>query len=71
VPARSLNRNCARRQISVEETLANLDAVGADVNAVAAEYFRTEDIAFAALGDLNGFSIDRNRLDVAQTARIG
>lgn len=53
------------RQISVEETLANLDAVTLDdVNAIAEEYFRTEDIAFAALGDLSGFSIDRNRLDV-------
>ena len=53
------------RQISVEETLANLDAVTRDdVNAIAEEYFRTEDIAFAALGDLNGFAIDRDRLDV-------
>ena len=44
-----------------------LDAVTrADVNSIAEEYFRTEDIAFAALGDLSGFAIDRNRLDVGK-----
>jgi len=53
------------RQISVDETLANLEAVtSSDVNEIAEEFFRTEKIAFAALGDLNGFAIDRNRLDV-------
>ena len=53
------------RQLSVEETLANLDAVTCDdVNAVAQEFFRTEKIAFAALGNLDGLSIDRGLLSI-------
>ena len=34
------------------------------VQEIAAEYFRTEKIAFAALGDLDGVRIDRDRLRV-------
>jgi predicted Zn-dependent peptidase len=53
------------RQISIEETLAGIDAVTLDdVQEIAAEYFRTEKIAFAALGDLDGVRIDRDRLRV-------
>ncbi|MFL6468746.1 MAG: M16 family metallopeptidase [Pyrinomonadaceae bacterium] len=53
------------RQISVEETIANLDAVTCDdVNAVAAEFFRTEWLAFAALGNLDGLKIDRGLLSI-------
>ena len=51
------------RQISVEETLAAVDAVTAvDCESIANEFFRTENIAFAALGDLKGLSIDREKL---------
>jgi predicted Zn-dependent peptidase len=53
------------RQISVEESLANLDAVTAeDVKSVADEYFQTEKIAFAAIGELNGLKVDRERLSI-------
>ncbi len=53
------------RQVSVEETLANLDAVTAeDVRSIAREFFRTEQIAFVALGDLKSLHIDRTRLAV-------
>ncbi len=51
------------RQISVEETLAKLDAVTTDqIHGIAAEFFRTENVAFAALGDLKGLRIDRENL---------
>ena len=51
------------RQISVEEMLANIEKVTrSDVRAIASEFFTTEKIAFAALGDLDGVRIDRERL---------
>lgn len=51
------------RQIPVEETLAKLDAVTIkDVQAVAEEFFKTEKIAFAAIGDLSELKVDRARL---------
>ncbi|MBK9155005.1 MAG: insulinase family protein [Chloracidobacterium sp.] len=51
------------RQISTEETLANLDAVTADdVRAVADEFFKTDRIAMAALGDLDADGFTRDRL---------
>ncbi len=53
------------RQITVEESLRNLDAVTLeDIRAIAAEFFTTEKIAFAALGDLKGFKVDRKRLAI-------
>ena len=54
------------RQIPVEETLANLDAVTTDdIHSLAQEFFRTENVAFAALGDLKTLNIDRERLSIA------
>lgn len=51
------------RQIPVEETLANLDAVTVvDVREVAGEFFRTEQVALVALGDLEALEIGRNDL---------
>ncbi|MEQ1646815.1 MAG: insulinase family protein, partial [Pyrinomonadaceae bacterium] len=42
------------RQIAVEETLANIDAVTVeDCHTIAREFFRTDRVAFAALGDLD------------------
>jgi predicted Zn-dependent peptidase len=53
------------RQISVEETLAKIDAVTIDdCQAIAAEFFRTEKVAFAALGDLADLKIEREDLTV-------
>ena len=53
------------RQISVEETLAAVDAVTTNgCHAIAKEFFRTETIAFAALGDLKDLSVDRERLRI-------
>ena len=53
------------RQIPVEETLANLAAVTVDeVHEVAREFFRTENLAFVALGDLDGLEVTRDRLTV-------
>jgi predicted Zn-dependent peptidase len=52
-----------RRQISVEETLAAIDAVSAnDVREIATEHFRSDSLAFAALGDLDGINISRSDL---------
>jgi len=54
------------RQISVEETLEKVDAVTlSDLQALGTEYFKTENVAFAALGDLNGLEIERERLSVS------
>jgi predicted Zn-dependent peptidase len=54
------------RQIPVEETLANIDAVTTeDIHSIAREFFRTESMAFAALGNLNGLKVDRERLKIS------
>ncbi len=54
------------RQISVEETLAKIQIVSLeDIQAIALEFFQTEQIALAALGNLNGLKIKRERLDIS------
>lgn len=54
------------RQIPLEETLAGIEAVTTgDIQDLAREFFRTENIAFGALGDLNGFKVERDRLAVS------
>ncbi len=51
------------RQISLDEALAKLNAVTIEeIQCLAIKYFRTENIAFAALGDLRELSIDRGKL---------
>lgn len=53
------------RRIETDETLANIEAVTPDdVQHLARQFFQTERIAFAALGNLNGFKIDRSRLTI-------
>lgn len=48
------------RQISVAETLSKLDAVTAeDVNSLGAEFFRPENAAIAAIGDLENLTLTR------------
>jgi len=55
------------RQIPVEETLANIEAVTTkDLQKLAKKYFRTEKISFAALGDLKGLKVTRERLNVSK-----
>lgn len=50
---------------SHEETIARILAVtAADVRRVAETYFKTDDMALAVLGDVNGFKVDRNRLAI-------
>jgi len=54
------------RQISVEESLEKLDAVTLDnIHKLACDHFRTENMAFAALGNLKGLAIARERLEIA------
>jgi len=53
------------RQISVEETLAKIQIVSLEnVQTIALEFFQTEQIALAALGNLNGLKIKRERLEI-------
>lgn len=53
------------RQIPVEETLDRINAVTIDeVRALADEFFRTENIGFGALGNLNGLRVKRDRLAI-------
>lgn len=52
-------------QIPIEETLAKIDAVTIDeIHKLAREFFRTEDVAFAALGDLKKLKMPRSRLSI-------
>jgi len=53
------------RRIPPDEVIAGIEAVTAeDLLRLAAEHIRTEALALAALGDLNGFKVDRARLEV-------
>jgi len=53
------------RQISLEETLEKIEAVSVEeVQEIANEFFQTEKIAFAALGNLNGLKIRREKLQI-------
>jgi predicted Zn-dependent peptidase len=53
------------RQISIEETLQKIEAVSLEeIRQLAKEFFQTEKISFAALGNLNGLKIKREDLAV-------
>ena len=53
------------RQISVEETLANIESVTLeDCQAIAGEFFKTEGVAFAAVGDLDPNAVTREMLHI-------
>ena len=53
------------RRIPPDEVIARIEAVTPeDLLRVAAEHFKTERLALGALGDLNGFKVDRARLEV-------
>ncbi|MBX7053379.1 MAG: insulinase family protein [Pyrinomonadaceae bacterium] len=53
------------RQISVDEAIAKINAVTPDdIDALVASSFTTDQVAFAALGDLAGLSITRERLAI-------
>jgi predicted Zn-dependent peptidase len=53
------------RRISPDEVISRLEAVTTeDLQRVAREYFTSEGLALAALGDLNGFNVDRSRLEI-------
>ncbi|HLA94101.1 MAG TPA: pitrilysin family protein [Pyrinomonadaceae bacterium] len=53
------------RQIPVEETLAKLDAVTTEhIQTIARDFFKTDNIAFVALGDLTDLTVDRARLSI-------
>jgi len=52
-----------RRFYSLDEILASIEAVtSTQLQALAQQYFRSEDTAVTVLGNLNGFKVDRARL---------
>ena len=60
------NEMVHRQQIPVEETLQRFEKVEAEeIQAIAHEFFQTEKITLAALGNLNGLRVKRERLDVS------
>jgi predicted Zn-dependent peptidase len=53
------------RYISPDEIIRRLEAVTPeDIQRVARAYFTSNALALAALGDLNGFRVDRARLEI-------
>jgi predicted Zn-dependent peptidase len=53
------------RHISPNEMIQALEAVtAAEVQEVARKFFTTEKLALGALGNLNGFRVDRSRLEI-------
>jgi predicted Zn-dependent peptidase len=61
--------NLARQELyfgrfySLDEILVGIDAVTReDLQAIAKEFFKPEQIAVTVLGPLNGFALDRSRL---------
>ena len=53
------------RRITPEETMEKIEAVTAeDLQRVAQEYFTSDTLALGALGNLNGFRVDRLRLKI-------
>lgn len=53
------------KQTPLREILQNIEEVRVeDLQEIADEYFQTEKISFAAIGNLNGFKIKRDRLEV-------
>jgi predicted Zn-dependent peptidase len=53
------------RRITPDEIISRLEAVRLeDLERVARKYFTTEGLALGALGDLNGFLVDRERLEI-------
>jgi predicted Zn-dependent peptidase len=53
------------RRIPTEQVIARIEAVTPeDLRRVATEFFKTDALALGALGDLNGFRVDRARLEV-------
>jgi predicted Zn-dependent peptidase len=53
-----------RRFYSLDEILASIEAVTREqLQTLAQQYFRVDDIAVTVLGNLNGFALDRARLN--------
>lgn len=53
------------RFITPDELIEKIEAVTPDgLQSIAKEYFTTEKMSLAALGDLNGFKVDRGRLEI-------
>ena len=59
------------RRISPDEIIQRIEQVTPDeLLRVAEDYFRTDRLALGALGNLNGFAVDRERLEVCERLAI-
>jgi predicted Zn-dependent peptidase len=53
------------RRISPDEVIEKIRSITVDeIQEVARTYFKSETIALGALGNLNGFNVDRSRLEI-------
>jgi predicted Zn-dependent peptidase len=53
------------RRIPPDEIIRRIEAVTVEeIQQVAREFFTTESMSLGALGDLNGFRVDRSRLEI-------
>jgi predicted Zn-dependent peptidase len=53
------------RRISPDEIIKRIEAVSPEeVQQVARQFFTSQNISLGALGDLNGFRVDRSRLEI-------
>jgi predicted Zn-dependent peptidase len=53
------------RRISPDEVVKQIEAVDCDeLQQVARTFFKSEKLALGALGNLNGFQVDRSRLEI-------
>nr|MDQ3817473.1 insulinase family protein [Acidobacteriota bacterium] len=53
------------RRITPDEVIRRIESVALeDLQLIARQYFTTAGLALAALGDLNGFRVDRSRLEI-------
>ena len=54
-----------RRRVSPDEVVKRIEAVDSEeMQQVARTFFTTENLALGALGNLNGFHVDRSRLEI-------
>jgi predicted Zn-dependent peptidase len=53
------------RRISPDEVIERIrEITTADLKQIAGQYFTSEKMALGALGNLNGFKVDRSRLEI-------
>jgi predicted Zn-dependent peptidase len=65
VTSKNLQEIVHGKRVAPDEIIKRLDAVTPDdLKRVARTFFTSDAIAIGALGDLNGFRVDRSRLEI-------